>query len=47
MIFDPEDGGDISSEVFINIWTTWRYIPEDGNILATTMLCVKPQFKLI
>jgi hypothetical protein len=31
LIFDPEDGGDASSEMSDHIQTTRRYIPEDGN----------------
>jgi hypothetical protein len=30
--FDPKEGGDMSSKMLIDFqWTTWCYIPEDGN----------------
>jgi hypothetical protein len=31
--FDPEGGGDVSSETSIELqWTTWHYIPEDRTL---------------
>jgi hypothetical protein len=32
LIFDPKMGLIGSSEMMVHIWTTWRYIPEDGNL---------------
>jgi hypothetical protein len=33
LFFDPEDRGDISLETLVDsLWTTQRYIPEDGTL---------------